>query len=87
MDNKRIQELVKNAISRDGIQDMYIVENGFALQIYKTIITAINETKEDAAIICEKIMESAYESGEGATDIPAWINDCIREIRASKIKE
>ena len=44
------------------------------------------EAYEEAANICDKMKEKAYEDGEGSTDIPAWINNCSNIIRALKTK-
>ena len=45
---------------------------------------AQQEAYEEAANICDKMKEKAYEDGEGSTDIPAWINNCSNIIRALK---
>src|SRR3990167_10466476 len=48
---------------------------------------AQQDAYEEAANICDKMKEKAYEDGEGSTDIPAWINNCSNIIRALKAKK
>ena len=49
-----------------------------------SIRQAQQDAYEEAANICDKMKEKAYEDGEGSTDIPAWINNCSNIIRALK---